>query len=231
MQRFFTLTAPAMESHAPYTPDLDVESLLGRAWQRFKDNAGVLVLATLFVFVVSSLSNVVSYVYEDETVAACLGSIIYYVILLALGAGLNWLCLLVARHGTASFERVFDGFRRFGRVVGYQLLYSIAVGVGLLLLVVPGVFLMLALFPVTFLVLDGDDGVEETFRHAWRMTEGYRGRILLLYLVVFGLNLLGFLALCVGVLVTAPLSYVMLALVYEELRLAYPERVSADPEA
>ena len=56
-----------MESPTAYTPDLGIESLLGRAWQLFKDNAGVLVLATLFVFVVSSLSNVGSYVYEGDT--------------------------------------------------------------------------------------------------------------------------------------------------------------------
>jgi uncharacterized membrane protein len=74
--------------------------------------------------------------------------------------------------------------------------------------------------PAVFLVLDGDAGVFDTLGRAWAMTTGYRIKIFLVFLAVLGLNLLGVLALVIGVFVTGAFSMLLIAAVYEELNRA-----------
>ena len=91
-------------------------------------------------------------------------------------------------------------------------IYGIAATIGLALLIVPGVLLALAFGFAPLLTADGQTDPVEAFRVSSRLTRGSRGQLFGLWLLLVSVNLLGVLALGVGVVVTVPMS--ALAVVY-----------------
>lgn len=97
-------------------------------------------------------------------------------------------------------------------------LLVVAVGLGLLLLVVPGVYLGARwLFAPLVVVEEGLEPVA-ALRRSWDMTSAIGGRVALLVLALAALNLLGALALGLGVLVTMPISLVAIVHAYRHVR-------------
>ena len=98
-----------------------------------------------------------------------------------------------------------------------QFLVGFIVLVGLLLLVVPGVIAILGLMFTSYLIVDRGMGPIEAIKESWRMTKGHKGTLFLFTLTLLGLNILGFLALIVGLIVTVPISMLAVTHVYRKL--------------
>lgn len=96
-------------------------------------------------------------------------------------------------------------------------LYGLLVSVGLVLLIVPGILLGLAFGFAPFFTAEGQRDVVEAFRASSRLTRNNRKQLFGLALLLLGVNLLGLLALGIGVVVTVPIS--ALAVVYAFRRL------------
>ena len=69
-------------------------------------------------------------------------------------------------------------------------------------------------WPFYYLNVEEKAGVIESFSVASKITEGNRGIAFVLVLVSFGVNVLGMLALCVGILFAAPLVSLLWATAY-----------------
>jgi uncharacterized membrane protein len=114
-------------------------------------------------------------------------------------------------------------------------LYGILVSIGFALLIIPGVLLGLAFGYAPLFTADGQKDLVEAFRASSRLTRGYRGQLFGLWLLVIGVNVLGAMALGIGVVVTVPMS--ALALVYAFRRMqgrteaATPHAPSLTPRA
>jgi uncharacterized membrane protein len=91
-------------------------------------------------------------------------------------------------------------------------LYGLVVTVGLALLIVPGIVLGLTFCFAPFFTAEGQRDVVEAFRQSSRLVRGSKMQLFGLSLMLLGLNLLGLLALGIGVMVTMPMS--VLAMVY-----------------
>jgi len=66
-------------------------------------------------------------------------------------------------------------------------------------------------------VVDRGLGPIEAMQESWRITKGHKWQLFLLFLALLGINLLGFLALFIGIFVTAPMTLVALAHAYRTL--------------
>lgn len=99
-----------------------------------------------------------------------------------------------------------------------MVLGGILVAIGFLLLIIPGIYLSLAFAPLVYVVLDQKTGPVEALQRAWNLTAGNRGRLFLFALATVGVNLLGVLALGVGLLVTVPFTWLATADVYRQLK-------------
>jgi len=62
------------------------------------------------------------------------------------------------------------------------------------------------MFP-KFLLVDKDMSILESIRTSWAITKGVRLKLFLFMLVVMGVNLLGAIALFLGLLVTVPVTF------------------------
>lgn len=102
------------------------------------------------------------------------------------------------------------------------LLASVLVGLifagGLILLIVPGVIWLLTYGWAGFLVADRDLDPVAALKESRRLTVGMRWQLLAFGLLLVGVNLLGALALGVGLLVTVPTSALAAAHVFRRLQ-------------
>ena len=92
------------------------------------------------------------------------------------------------------------------------------VAIGLVLLIVPGIIFAVIFGFYGWGLVDGvvDDGVS-ALRHSAEITRGHRWQLFGFAIVLILFNLLGLLALVVGVLITSAVSILALAHVYRQL--------------
>lgn len=108
-----------------------------------------------------------------------------------------------------------------GRYPNYlvtTLLLSLVVLGGLILLIVPGVMWGLRFCLAPLLVAEGTADPIEAFESSARLTRGVRGQLFGFALLLLGLNLLGAIALGVGLFITIPTSIVAFVHVFRKLQ-------------
>lgn len=103
-----------------------------------------------------------------------------------------------------------------------QIVVGFAVIVGLILLVVPGIIVALACMFSSYLIIDKGRGPIEALKESFAMTKGHKWQLLLLVLAIIGLNILGLIALVVGLLVTIPVSMLAVVHAYRTLSARAP---------
>jgi uncharacterized membrane protein len=94
----------------------------------------------------------------------------------------------------------------FWKFFGTSILVGLVVVVGFILLIVPGIIFSLMFMFATFIVIDRGLGPVEAMKESNRITRGHKWPLLGLLLVLVLINLLGILALVVGLLVSIPVS-------------------------
>ena len=94
----------------------------------------------------------------------------------------------------------------FWKFLAASLLLGLAIVIGFLLLIVPGVIFTLMFMFATFIVVDRELGPIEAMKESKRLAHGHKWALLGFVLVLALINLLGVLALGVGLLVSIPVS-------------------------
>lgn len=115
------------------------------------------------------------------------------------------------------------------------LLASILVGLiivgGIILLIVPGIIWALRYMFVPYLVVDRKLGVRDAMKESARITMGHKWQLLGLMCLVVLVNILGLIALIVGLLVSIPVTMFALAHAYRTLEHAASEVAPAPAAA
>ena len=105
----------------------------------------------------------------------------------------------------------------FWKFLGATILTGLAIILGLVLLIVPGIIFMLMFMFVMFIVIDRELGPVEAMKESARITRGYKWPLLGFVLVLALINVVGLLALVVGLLVTVPVTSLAFAHAYRAL--------------
>jgi len=193
---------------------LSVSECIRFGWATFKKNPWLFVGALAILFAISSVSSLIS-----GAVSASkheLAIIVMFIASITLGTYVEMAMtsfLLKAHESTEgiTFQSVISSLP-FWKYLGAKILVGVVVAIGFVLLIVPGVILMLMFLMTQYLVIDRSLGPIEALKESNRITKGHKFQLLLLVLAVAGLNILGALALLVGLLVSIPVS--MLAVVH-----------------
>ena len=238
-----------MEQTLPPVPDLRIGPLFSRAWRAFKTRPWFLVGAYLASALLTKLllfsvgfAMVVLFAgrpaVHDVFFTLCMG------LNFVLSLGLLAISLRLWTGRPASFDMLFTGFRKFWPAVGLwlagyvfwtamehlqTLLSAFAASRGIenaslvagLALAVPGSILAVALSPAPLVLLETPLGLVPSLRMALDLTLGHRWQLffVLLASLVFGLS--GLLAFGVGLLITIPVSQILLVGAFNELVQAY----------
>lgn len=130
---------------------------------------------------------------------------------------------------TASLKNLWHP-KPFWKFAAAAILGGIAMFIGLLLLIVPGIILGVLLVFFPFIIIEKGTGPIAALKESAALTKGNRWKIFWLSLAMLGINILGLLALVVGLFVTIPVTYLALVHAYRELSQASMTESSESPE-
>jgi hypothetical protein len=218
---------------------IDAGDSLSVAWEIYKNNLGILLVATLIMGGISLVLQIAAQfaqqiiarsvmgpggappggnpgpaVFAVLGVSLFFGILVFAIVSCYLQAGYHRLLLRVARGENVEISELFSGGRFFWRVFCANFLFTLMYTVGFALCLVPGVFVMLAFWPFLFLIVDREVGIIESFQISLELMTGNYLAAFLLGLVWFGLWVGGFIACGIGLLFTYPLAMLALAVAY-----------------
>lgn len=143
--------------------------------------------------------------------------IAYWVAQQIVGMGVVRISVIFAEGRKPGFEELFGAVPRFFPFLFASIVYALIVAAGLVLLVVPGIIWAIQFGLYCFLVIDKGMRPVEALRASSALTKGVRWELFLFGLLLLGINILGVLALVVGLFVTLPTSLLASAYVYRRL--------------
>ncbi|MEM3154835.1 MAG: DUF975 family protein [Candidatus Woesearchaeota archaeon] len=130
------------------------------------------------------------------------------------------LALDIVEGRTPEFKELFSCFSLLWKYLLALIIYVVVVSVGLLLLVVPGVIWAVQFVFYPFVIVTEKLGPLKALRKSSALSAGVKTRLIVFALALLGINLLGVIALGIGIIVTFPLSMIALAHVYRQLENA-----------
>lgn len=186
---------------------IDVQDYIRKGWEMFREHIGEFVGFTLIIFVVSALSSKFDFA----------GSLVFSALAAPFYAGYGIAAFRLASGQTFQFGDFFKGFNYFLPLFLAGLASGLLVSIGFVLLIIPGIYLAVGYMFATFLIVD--------YRmEFWEAMETSRKIITKNWFAFFGfafalfaLNLLGALALGVGLLVSVPVTSCAAAIAYKEI--------------
>lgn len=193
---------------------LSVKECIKFGWETLKKRPLMVIGAFVIAMVISGVSSSLLDPGQDAaiTMTTILMGLVSAIIGLFVEIGLVTFSLRAHDNvGTASVNDLWNPKPFIWYAIG-QFIVGAIVLLGFVLLIVPGVIAALGLMFSSYLIVDKGQGPIEALKASWHMTKGHKWQLFLLVLAVIGLNILGFIALFVGLLVSVPVS--MLAVVH-----------------
>ncbi len=111
----------------------------------------------------------------------------------------------------------FRGFDKAGNLIKLSLLIFLIVSLGLLMLIIPGIYFAVSYVFSHLFVWFYDKDPTEAIRLSKLTVSGNFRQILLLFLILAGINLLGLMALGVGILLTMPFSFCVVYAAFDDI--------------
>jgi len=111
----------------------------------------------------------------------------------------------------------FKGFEKAGSLIKLNLLIFLVVLLGLIMLILPGIYFAVSYVFSHLFVWFYDKDPTEAIRLSRKTVSGNFGQILLLFLILAGINLLGIMALGVGILLTMPFSFCVVYAAFDDI--------------
>ncbi|HPM77740.1 MAG TPA: hypothetical protein PK961_11650 [bacterium] len=203
----------------PYE-DLDLNNgipaveLIKRGWGVFFSDSAVFINFLVYFLILMGAS------------AVPMGSLIVTGPLLA---GLSYQYLKIVRREKVELNGLFDGFKLFGITLAAYLLFTVIMFGGILLCLVGAIVFSIWYIFLWYILVDGERDIWQCFVKSKSLVEGFGWEIFLFMVIVGLFNMLGVLACLIGVFITAPISMLATAMLYD-LMCAHKGRGIRDPE-
>ncbi|MES2225515.1 MAG: DUF975 family protein [Patescibacteria group bacterium] len=217
---------------------LSVKECLTSGWNTFKTRPwifiGVGVLLLLVNMLISGFQSMLqvggAYVLGPESTVVAIISAIAGMALTFL-VSMGKISFFLKAHDVVSDVSVRTLWHPspYLKFVGTSILLTVILLIGFILLIVPGIILGIMFGFALYGVIEDGLGPVDALKRSRAITKGNRWRMFLLGLALVGINIVGFIALIVGLLVTLPVSALAVVHAYRVLSREYkePEIVAA----
>ncbi len=205
------------------------------AWEKVKSNLGFFIGALLAG---GALSTVVFVAMIATTLGSTNNTIspvffilfaLFLIVTLVVQIGLFRASLKVADGEKVGLGNLIPSISVLFKFLASSMVYALIVLVGSILLVIPGMIWAVQFQFFGFFVLDGA-GPIEALKKSSQMTKGAKVDLFVFGLLLYVLNLVGELALLVGLFVTVPMTLIALARVYRNLSASTGPESNAEAE-
>jgi uncharacterized membrane protein len=198
-------------------PTLSIDKLFKDAWNIFKDKWQFVIGLGVLLFIVQWIVGGVQTVFEDSALFL-LVMVATMIVNLVIQMGFMKIYIKLADKKDAQISDLwsFTPSQVWNYLLG-SLLYGIVVVLGLILLVIPGIYLMLKYMFTPYILVTKKVGPMKAMEMSAKMTDGQKFSIFGLAVAAVVINLLGALALGIGLIITIPVTYLSYALAYNTL--------------
>ncbi len=193
-------------------------------WDKARENMEISIFSTLLMVAVGALTG------GKGTGRSILG-FLAAIFLIIVRIGYTKIFLRITDGDKPKFTDIFSEYRLFWKYLGVSILIPITVFAGLILLIVPGIIWAVRFSLSTFIVVDTKVGPIVAMKESWAITEGSFWSLLLFWIAVGAANIVGFLALGIGLLVSIPVTTFAAIHVYRELSKSKASIIVEAPSA
>ncbi len=201
----------------PSSQPVHVGAAIEYGWRKLWENVGPMLLAGLLVLVVTGLVTWFTLAAGDNAWVRFLAGVVEFLVGAIVGMGWIRIALLITRGEPVEGTDVFRTGRYLIAYIIGSVLFGLMCLVGFLLLVIPGIWVLLTFGFFSWIIVNQDKDAIAALTRSSEITKGHKWDLLGFFLVLFLLNILGLLALIVGVIVTAAISLLATAYVYRRL--------------
>ena len=193
---------------------------IGYGWKKFLENAGPILLATLALIVASIVLTIIGSAVTGESMGSSginfsLGGLIVQVlstlVSYILGAAIIRGALDVTEGKKFDLGSAF-GTLPYGNIIITSLLIAVLEVIGFILLFIPGILVAFFTIFALYFVVDKNQTPIEAITSSAKLVRAHIGDTLLLVVLSIVVIIVGFIAICVGLLVALPV--VILASTY-----------------
>lgn len=175
---------------------------------------GIFVIITLVFAVTTLLQNIPNF--NQNAATFLIGNILVWVLNVIIDMGIIRIALKFVDLEKPSFSDLFQGSFLINYVLA-SIISGVIIVIGLILFIIPGIIFAFRLQFAKYLVIDKEMGPVDAIQKSWNITRGITWNLFLFSLLIILINILGFIALLVGLFITIPLTMIANAFVYRKL--------------
>jgi uncharacterized membrane protein len=192
-------------------------------WNTMKENFA-LVLGVMLVFIAI---QVVPILFQDLEPADAMLALVAMLVSMILSLGAVRIALNLYEKRRGDLGDLFSQTSLFPDYLVATIVYVLIVIAGLILLIIPGIVWAIKYSYYGYYIVDKRKSPFDAIKASGQATKGHKWHILGLWLVIVGVNIVGALALGVGLFLTVPTTSLACAYVYKQLASAE----SSEPKA
>lgn len=198
----------------PSDKKFSIGEAVGFGWETFKKNYLLFIALAAIDLIISGLPNFKLEIAKN--VSSTINPVIWLLEELV-QIGVITIVLKVIDSKKTDLGDMFENIRLYWRYLSGTLLYGLIVFIGFILLIVPGVIWAIKYQFYGYLIIDKKMKPMDALRKSAEITEGERWNLFILGFALFGVILLGVLALGIGIFAALPVVWIAVAFIYRKL--------------
>ncbi|MEN9407568.1 MAG: hypothetical protein RLZZ455_784 [Candidatus Parcubacteria bacterium] len=196
----------------------NISDELSYGWETTKAHLPFFVVIILITLAVNFAPNILAQnMRQDVPMLSGLLSLVLWVLSMLVSLGAIKISLKIIDKKKAEVADLFNDYPKLLNFVVASILYALIVGIGFILLIVPGVIFGIKYHFYSYLIVDKNMGPLEALKKSGDITKGSKWQLFLLGLACGLVNLVGLLALGIGLFITIPVTMLAYAHVYRKL--------------
>ncbi len=179
-----------------------------KAWPIYKKNFGVLFLLSAVTVIISSMST------QDHWVT---GILYYLVVSLLTFIWIKYSLSLVDANPHDFFtKKTLPTLKQYWNLAKTIILVFVIIFFGLIFLIIPGLYISGRLIFAVYLSVEKKQGARKSISDSWEMTKENGWKLFWKSLIIALFMVIGFIFFGVGALVTYPIGYLVLSMMYRD---------------
>ncbi|MDP6642352.1 MAG: hypothetical protein QGF74_03165 [Candidatus Nanoarchaeia archaeon] len=184
-------------------------------------------ISILLDFISNLLLLIPAELFISEDILLIIISVILSIIIISIIAfvrtlitmGVTKISLKFSNNEEGEYEDLISCYPLFFKYLASSIVYMLIMMGGLLLLIIPGIIWAIQFQFYNYFIIDKGLGPIEALKSSSRITKGVKWKLLGFLVVILLINLVGALALVIGLFATIPTSMVAVAFVYRKLSM------------
>lgn len=189
-----------------------IKESLKYGWEKFKAHKELSLLTTLLLMALSFINGG-----EDMDIGTFFLTLAVIVLTIIVRISYTKIFLRIYDGETPKFSDIFQEYATFWKYIGVSILTGLACIGGLILLIVPGIIWAVRFSFSPIIVVDTKSGPIVAMKESYAITKGLFWKLLGFWLVIGLVNIAGFFAIGVGLLISVPVSTLATVYVYRIL--------------